>query len=232
MDRDALGNETWRVFRIMSEFVEGFESLRNIGPAVSIFGSARLGRSSEYYKKTVKIAELLAKKGFAVISGGGPGIMEAANRGAAKAKGISIGLNIELPLEQKPNKYQNKSLHFKHFFARKVMFVKYAVGYVILPGGFGTLDEFFESLTLIQTHKIERFPVVVVGSEYWKGLISWMKNTMVKMGTISREDLDLFHLTDEPHEVVEIIEDFYRDEIEGKDPTKIRGIPLEGITPL
>ncbi|RMG56987.1 MAG: TIGR00730 family Rossman fold protein [Deltaproteobacteria bacterium] len=232
MRDDLLGNETWRVFRIMSEFVEGFEALRNIGPAVSIFGSARLGKTSKYYQKTMKIAELLAKRGFAVISGGGPGIMEAANRGAARAKGISIGLNIELPLEQKPNRYQNKSLHFKHFFARKVMFVKYAVGYVIMPGGFGTLDEFFEALTLIQTQKISHFPVVVVGSDYWKGLIRWMKTTMVKEGTISKEDLDLFHMTDDPEKVVEIIEDFYRDEIEGKDLMKIRGIPLEGITPL
>jgi uncharacterized protein (TIGR00730 family) len=145
-----------------------------------------------YYKKTVKIAELFSKRGFSVISGGGPGMMEAANKGARKGKGLSIGLNIEIPIEQGPNRYQNKSLHFKHFFARKVMFVKYAEGYVIMPGGFGTLDEFFESLTLMQTEKINRFPVVVVGTDYWDGLLKWVRKTMVSRGTISKEDLNLF----------------------------------------
>src|SRR5512138_636675 len=156
---DMAGNETWRVFRIMSEFVEGFEQLSHIGPAVSIFGSARTGKNDRFYKVTMAVAEKLARRGFSIISGGGPGIMEAANRGAVKGKGISVGLNIELPAEQKPNRFQTKTLHFRHFFARKVMFVKYASGYVIMPGGFGTLDEFFESLTLIQTRKIRRFPV-------------------------------------------------------------------------
>jgi uncharacterized protein (TIGR00730 family) len=231
MKNDLLGNETWRVFRIMSEFVEGFESLRNIGPAVSIFGSSRLKSRDPYYKKTVKIAELFSKRGFSVISGGGPGMMEAANKGARRGKGLSIGLNIEIPIEQGPNRYQNKSLHFKHFFARKVMFVKYAEGYVIMPGGFGTLDEFFESLTLMQTEKINRFPVVVVGTDYWDGLLKWVRKTMVSRGTISREDLNLFHVSDDPVEVVDIIETSYRERNAIKEARR-KGIPLEGITPL
>jgi uncharacterized protein (TIGR00730 family) len=231
MKDDFKGNETWRVFRIMSEFVEGFESLRDIGPAVSIFGSSRLKSRDPYYKKTVKIAELLSKRGFSVISGGGPGMMEAANKGARKGKGLSIGLNIEIPIEQGPNKYQNKSLHFKHFFARKVMFVKYAIGYVIMPGGFGTLDEFFESLTLMQTEKINSFPVVVVGTDYWNGLLKWMRKTMVEMGTITKEDLELFHVTDDPVKVADIIEKSYKERNTVKE-IRFRGIPLEGITPL
>lgn len=231
MKDDFKGNETWRVFRIMSEFVEGFESLRDIGPAVSIFGSSRLKSRDPYYKKTVKIAELLSKRGFSVISGGGPGMMEAANKGARKGKGLSIGLNIEIPIEQGPNKYQNKSLHFKHFFARKVMFVKYAIGYVIMPGGFGTLDEFFESLTLMQTEKINSFPVVVVGTDYWNGLLKWMRKTMVEMGTITKEDLELFHVTDDPVKVADIIEKSYKERNAVKE-IRFRGIPLEGITPL
>src|SRR3990172_9291064 len=182
----------------MSEFVEGFEALRNVGRAVSIFGSARARRNDWSYKATCKVAETLSRKGYAVISGGGPGIMEAANRGAKRGKGLSIGLNIMLPEEQRVNRYQDKSLHFKHFFARKVMFVKYAAGYVIMPGGFGTLDELFESLTLIQTGKIRRFPVVMMGQEYWGGLLAWMRTTMVKNGTISKSDLELFHVTDDP----------------------------------
>lgn len=195
---EFAGVETWRVFRIMSEFVEGFESLRDVGPAVSIFGSARTNRNHWSYKTTCKVAEALAGRGYAIISGGGPGIMEAANRGAKRGKGLSIGLNIHLPKEQRPNRYQDRSLHFKHFFARKVMFVKYAAGYVIMPGGFGTLDEFFESLTLMQTGKIRRFPVVMMGKSYWNGLLRWMRTTMVQEGTISRSDLDLFHVTDDP----------------------------------
>lgn len=195
---EFAGVETWRVFRIMSEFVEGFESLRDVGPAVSIFGSARTNRNHWSYQTTCKVAEALARRGYAIISGGGPGIMEAANRGAKRGKGLSIGLNIHLPHEQRPNRYQDRSLHFKHFFARKVMFVKYAAGYVIMPGGFGTLDEFFESLTLMQTGKIRRFPVVMMGKSYWNGLLRWMRTTMVQEGTISRSDLDLFHVTDDP----------------------------------
>ncbi len=231
MKEDRVGNETWRVFRIMSEFVEGFESLRNVGPAVSIFGSSRMKSRDPYYKKTVKIAELLSKRGFAIISGGGPGIMEAANKGASRGKGLSIGLNIEIPIEQAQNTYQNKSLHFKHFFARKVMFVKYAVGYVIMPGGFGTLDEFFESLTLMQTEKIDRFPVVVVGTDYWRGLLKWMRKTMVEAGTVVKEDLDLFHVTDDPVKVADIIEKSYEERNSFKE-IRLWGIPLEGITPL
>jgi len=205
--------ETWRVFRIMSEFVEGFETLKDLGPAVTIFGSARTKKDEWAYKATLKVAEKFARHGFAVISGGGPGIMEAANRGAQTGKGVSVGLNIQLPEEQKPNRYQDKSLHFRHFFARKVMFVKYASGYVIMPGGFGTLDEFFESLTLIQTGKIRRFPVVLMGRKYWEGLLRWMEQTLIEERTISESDLNLFYLADHPEEAVEYIVKFHRDAI-------------------
>ena len=211
--QEFASGETWRVFRIMSEFVEGFESLRDLGPAISIFGSARTGKGEVSYKTTLKVAEMLARRGFAIISGGGPGIMEAANRGARMGRGVSVGLNIQLPEEQKPNRYQDKSLTFRHFFARKVMFVKYASGYVIMPGGFGTLDEFFESLTLIQTGKIRRFPVVLMGRKYWEGLIRWMEHTLVEEGTISAVDLNLFYLTDRPEDAVEYIVKFHRDMI-------------------
>ncbi len=202
---DLKGKETWRLFRIMSEFFEGFDELADIGPAVSIFGSARLKKSSKYYRLTVEIASLLARNGYAVITGGGPGIMEAANKGASMSGGISIGLNITLPKEQKPNRYQNRSLHFRYFFARKVMFVKYAIGYVCMPGGFGTLDELFEALTLMQTHKIYRFPLILVGEDYWMPIIDFMKNTMLKYKTISKEDIKLINLTEDPQEVVDII---------------------------
>jgi len=193
----------------MSEFVEGFEELSNIQRAVSIFGSARMSRNSYYYKEVMKIAELLSKKGFSIITGGGPGIMEAGNRGAKKGKGLSIGLNIEIPKEQTPNKYQDKRLEFRYFFARKVMFVKYSVGYVITPGGFGTMDEYFEALTLMQTGKIRKFPIVMFGKDYWGGLINWMKDTMIPAGTIDKDDLNLFSITDDPEEVVRIIEENY-----------------------
>ena len=206
---DLRGNETWRIFRIMSEFVEGFEELSSVKRGVSIFGSARLSRNNPYYKKVMTIAELLSKKGFSVITGGGPGIMEAGNRGAKKGRGTSVGLNIELPLEQSPNKYQDKRLDFRYFFVRKVMFVKYSVGYVITPGGFGTLDELFEALTLMQTRKIRKIPIVMFGKDYWKGLIGWIQETMLTSGTISKEDMNLFHVTDDPEEVVRIIEDNY-----------------------
>ena len=208
---ELTGGETWRVFRIMSEFVEGFESLKDLGPAISIFGSARTKKDEWPYKTAMKVAEMLARRGFAVISGGGPGVMEAANRGARNGKGVSVGLNIQLPLEQKANRYQNKSLTFRHFFARKVMFVKYASGYVIMPGGFGTLDEFFESLTLIQTGKIRRFPVVLMGRKYWEGLIRWMESTLIDERTIDVEDLNMFYLTDSPEDAVEYIIKFHRD---------------------
>jgi uncharacterized protein (TIGR00730 family) len=210
---ELTGGETWRVFRIMSEFVEGFEGLKDVGPAISIFGSARTRKDDWSYKTTMKVAEGLAQRGFAVISGGGPGIMEAANRGARLAKGVSIGLNIQLPAEQKPNRYQDISIVFRHFFVRKVMFVKYASGYVIMPGGFGTLDEFFESLTLIQTGKTRRFPVVLIGRKYWEGLLHWMEHTMLGEGAISPEDMNLFYLTDDPEEAVEYIIRFHRESI-------------------
>lgn len=205
MVEDLKGQETWRIFKIMSEFVEGFEELSTIGPAVSIFGSARFPKDNKYYKMAEEIATLLVRDGYTIITGGGPGIMEAANRGAAKNGGGSVGLNILLPKEQKPNPFQNKSLTFKYFFARKVMFIKYAMGYVCMPGGFGTLDEFFEALTLVQTHKIYPLPLILVGKDYWSELIHWMKTTMLKQGTISPEDLDLVKITDKPKEVLSII---------------------------
>lgn len=205
MIEDLKGRETWRIFRIMSEFVEGFEELSDIGPAVTIFGSARFHRNHKYYKKALEISCLLAENGYTIITGGGPGIMAAANKGASLNKVISVGLNIVLPKEQKPNPFQNKSLNFKYFFARKVMFVKYAMGYVCLPGGFGTLDEFFEALTLIQTHKIYPFPLILVGKEYWHGLMHWIRTTMLKEKTISKGDVELIKLIDDPEEVLSVI---------------------------
>ncbi len=204
-------SDIWMVFKIMGEFVEGFEHLKDIGPAVSIFGSARLKKNNKYYKLSQKVSEALSKEGFSVITGGGPGIMEASNIGARKGKGKSVGLNIELPFEQIPNKYADLSMTFDYFFARKVMFVKYACGYVIFPGGFGTMDEVFEALTLIQTGKISDFPVILVGKKYWSGLIKWIKAAMLKEGTISAEDLDLLYLTDDPQEVVRLISNYYKE---------------------
>jgi hypothetical protein len=212
---DFTKSDTWRVFRIMAELVEGFEALNNIGPAVTIFGSARLAPGSPYYNKCLKVAENLAKEGFAVISGGGPGIMEAANKGAQNANGTSVGLNIELPMEQTPNQYQDVKVEFRYFFVRKLMFVKYAVGYVIFPGGFGTIDELFEALTLIQTKKIRGFPVILVGKDYWSGLIDWMKTSVLAAGSISPEDLDFMHIVDEPEEVCAIINKRYKDRLSG-----------------
>ncbi len=207
---DFRSHDTWMVFKIMGEFVEGFETLRQIGPAVSVFGSSRLGRTHPFYKKTVKVAELLSREGFAVISGGGPGLMEATNRGARKGKGKSVGLNIRLPQAQKANRYADVVLHFDYFFARKVMFARYASGYVVMPGGFGTMDEFFEALTLIQTHKMTHFPIVLMGCDYWHEMLHWLKTEAVKEGTISPHDLKLFHLTDDPAEAVKIIVENYR----------------------
>jgi uncharacterized protein (TIGR00730 family) len=224
---ELAGGETWRVFRIMSEFVEGFEELKGVGPAISIFGSARTPKNDWSYKCTMKVAEGLVRRGFAVISGGGGGIMEAANRGARTGKGISIGLNIHLPKEQKPNRYQNLTIMFRHFFVRKVMFVKYAVGYIIMPGGFGTLDEFFEALTLIQTGKTRKFPVVLMGKTYWEGLIRWMHDTMAKGGMISPGDMNMFHLTDDPEDAVEYIVKFHREAILPVGERRIRS-PLPG----
>jgi len=209
MVNDFTHEETWRIFRIMSEFVEGFEVLSKIGKAVSIFGSSRIKSGNKYYKLAQDIAYLLAKEGFAVITGSGPGIMEAANKGARRAKGISIGLNIQIPAGQKANKYVEQLLDFRYFFVRKVMFVKYAKAFVIMPGGYGTLDEFTESLNLIQTERIPKFPVVLFGSEYWKGMLDWLKQTVLKNGNISKEDLNIFTVVDSPKEVITVIKKFY-----------------------
>jgi uncharacterized protein (TIGR00730 family) len=199
---DLNVKDTWRMFQIMAEFVEGFDTLPEVYPAVTIFGSARIQPSSTTYKNTVKLAGLLIENGFNVISGGGPGIMEAANKGAAEKGGKSVGLHIQLPKEQEPNPYANIRLNYRYFFIRKVMFVKYAVAYVIMPGGFGTLDELFESLTLIQTERIRSFPVILMDTPYWKGLLDWFKNTLVKEKCISPSDLDLITLMDKPEDVV------------------------------
>jgi uncharacterized protein (TIGR00730 family) len=195
----------------LAEFRQGFDNLARIGPAVTIFGSARIPPDSYYYRATVAIAERLAEAGFAIISGGGPGIMEAANRGGYSRGVETVGLNIDLPEEQEPNAYQTLPLYFTHFFARKVMFVKYATAYVVLPGGFGTLDELVESLTLQQTGKAERFPTILVGSEFWSGLVHWFEDTLLAHGTISPEDLHLFQVIDDPDEIVAAISDFYRE---------------------
>jgi uncharacterized protein (TIGR00730 family) len=197
--------DTWRVFRIMGEFVEGFDELATITRGVSIFGSARTQPDNPQYKAAQETAALLARAGYAVITGGGPGIMEAANRGAFEAGGLSIGCNIELPFEQKPNPYLTRSLTFKYFFVRKTMFVKYSTAFIIFPGGFGTLDELFESLTLIQTRKIKNFPVVLFGSAYWKGMVEWVRELMLTEGKIREADLRMLNLTDSPEEVVEIV---------------------------
>ncbi len=197
--------ESWRLFRIMAEFVEGFETLAQVSQAVTIFGSARARPGSHEYETARAIASLLVKNGYSVITGGGPGVMEGANRGAFEAQGESIGLNIELPFEQKANFFITTLLNFRYFFVRKVMFVKYSQAFVILPGGFGTMDELFESLTLIQTKKIKPFPVVLVGREYWGGLIDWIQGRMLKEGKISPHDLELFKVVDDPEEVVRVI---------------------------
>ena len=202
---DLTRDDTWRMFNIMAEFVEGFDVLPDVYPAVTIFGSSRAHPNSTDYKTTQEVARLLVENDFNVISGGGPGIMEAANRGAAEAGGKSVGLHIHLPNEQRPNKYANVRLDFKYFFIRKVMFVKYAVAYVIVPGGFGTLDELFEALTLIQTQRIKSFPVVLLDTSYWNGLVGWMKDVMLRARCISPSDLDIFSLVDTPEEAVGII---------------------------
>ncbi len=197
--------ESWRIFRIMAEFVDGIETLSNLDPAVTIFGSARSKPGDKYYTMAEETGRLLAREGFSVITGGGPGIMEAANKGAFEEGGQSVGLNIVLPFEQHMNPYANTHLNFRYFFVRKVMFVKYAMSYVIFPGGFGTMDELFEALTLIQTDKIKPFPVILVGSEYWSGLLTWMTETMVTEGMISPEDRTIFTVVDSPANAVEII---------------------------
>jgi len=197
--------DPWRVFRIMGEFVEGFDELATLSRGIAIFGSARTRPDDPDYKAAQETGALLAAQGFAVITGGGPGIMEAANRGAFEAGGLSIGCNIELPFEQRSNAYQTLSLTFKYFFVRKMMFVKYSLAFVIFPGGFGTFDELFEALTLIQTKKIRNFPIVLFGSRYWSGLLDWLRAEVLPGGKISEIDMDLFHITDSPAEVVEIV---------------------------
>ncbi|MDX1618510.1 MAG: TIGR00730 family Rossman fold protein [Balneolaceae bacterium] len=204
--------DLWSIFKIMGEFVDGYDKLYKIGPCVSFFGSARLKPGDKYYEMAAKTAQQITQKGFGVITGGGPGVMEAANKGANRGQGKSVGLGIDLPFEQGVNEFVDPSytIKFHYFFARKVMFVKYAQGFIVFPGGFGTLDEFFEAMTLIQTEKISRFPVVLIGTEYWSGLIEWIKNTMIEEGTISAGDVDLFHLTDDYIEAVDTIVDFYQ----------------------
>ncbi len=209
---ESRAHSSWQIFKVMAEFVEGFEALAKIGPCVSIFGSARTQEDNPYYKQGVEIAEELAKEGFGIISGGGPGIMEAANKGAKQAGGKSVGLNIELPFEQKPNDYidRDKSINFEYFFVRKTMFVKYSQAFIMMPGGWGTLDEFFEVATLIQTGKINESPMILVGKAYWQGLIDWMKNTMLaKEKNINPEDLNLLKVFDSTEEVVSFIKEYY-----------------------
>lgn len=209
---EVKSNDSWAVFKIMAEFVNGFENLSRIGPCVSIFGSARTKPDHKYYQIADELAYQICEKGYGVITGGGPGIMEAANRGAKRAGGKSVGLNIVLPFEQNHNPYidKDKSLEFDYFFVRKLMFVKYAQGFVVLPGGFGTLDEFFEALTLIQTHKIGKFPIVLMSRSFWGGLIDWMKEVLLETNNnINKDDLDLFYLADTVEEAVEHIDSFY-----------------------
>ncbi|MDO4224417.1 MAG: TIGR00730 family Rossman fold protein [Bergeyella zoohelcum] len=208
---EVITKDSWMIFKIMSELVDGYEKLAKIGPCVSIFGSARLKEGSEYYEMAVEIAEKITALGFGIITGGGLGIMEAGNKGARKAGGKSIGLNIELPFEQHFNPYidKNYSMDFNYFFVRKVMFVKYSQGFIVMPGGFGTLDELSEALTLIQTMKIARFPIVLVGSKFWNGLIDWFKNTLLENGMIAEEDLRLFRIVDTADEAVAHIKAFY-----------------------
>lgn len=205
-----IKEDPWRIFRIMAEFVDSFETLSQVGPGVTVFGSARMLPANPCYKATVELTRALAKHNLAIITGGGPGIMEAANKGAALAKGKSVGLNIQLPREQNGNPYANVPMHFHYFFARKVCFVKYSIAFIFMPGGFGTLDEFFEVITLVQTGRIPRFPLILFGSQHWKGLIRWMKDHLDGSKFISPGDLDLFTLTDDPQEAVDIILDYER----------------------
>ncbi len=210
---EVKANDSWAIFKIMSEFVNGYESMSRIGPCVSIFGSARTKPDDKYYQLTEKIAYKITQAGYGVITGGGPGIMEAGNKGAHLGGGVSAGLNIDLPFEQHFNPYidSDKNLQFDYFFVRKVMFVKYSQGFVVMPGGFGTLDELFEAITLIQTHKNARFPIILVGSEFWSGLIDWIKKVLLEENNnISPEDMDLFKVVDHEDEVIEILNNFYK----------------------
>ncbi len=209
--QEVRSDDTWSIFKIMAEFVEGFEKLSKIGPCVSVFGSARTLPGTRYYDLAEEIAYKIAKDGYGIISGGGPGIMEAANKGAQRANGKSVGVNIKLPFEQAPNPYidHDKVITFDYFFVRKTVFIKYSQGFVVLPGGFGTLDELFEALTLIQTKKIAKFPIILAGKEYWQGIYDWICNTMLEQGNVSPEDLNLFKIADSADEVVKHINDFY-----------------------
>ncbi|MFW5930841.1 MAG: TIGR00730 family Rossman fold protein [Desulfosalsimonas sp.] len=198
-------SESWRLFKILGEFVDGVEALYDLGPAVSIFGSARMTEDNPYYQKAAEIAGMFARNGYAVITGGGGGVMEAANKGAAEEGGTSVGLNIILPMEQTPNQYANVRLEFRYFFVRKFMFVKYAHAYIIMPGGFGTLDELFEAVTLIQTDRIKPLPVILFGKDYWAGLVDWIKSRMVENRMISARDMDIIHLTENPEEILQIV---------------------------
>lgn len=202
---DFTTQDPWRVLRIQGEIVEGFDALSKIGPAAAIFGSARFTEANPYYQATVTIAEKLVAAGLAVISGGGPGIMEAANKGAYQTNGVSVGCGIQLPREPVPNPYQTIALRFRYFFVRKLMFIKYAIAFIIMPGGFGTMDELFEALTLVQTDKIDNFPIVLYGHDYWKGLIDWMGERMIELGAIDSNDLQLFQIVDSPEEAAEIV---------------------------
>lgn len=214
---DLKHSETWRVFRIQSELVEGFETLNELGPAVAIFGSSRMEQGSYYYEKAVELGKRLSDAGYTVITGGGPGIMEGVNKGAQLGKGTSVGLNIELPVEQHPNKYQDLSLSFRYFFVRKLMFVKYSIAFIIFPGGFGTMDELFEALTLSQTKRIGIFPIILFGKNYWEGLIDWLKSTLINNKTISPEDLELISFADEADETCQILSK-YRKELKIEMP--------------
>jgi uncharacterized protein (TIGR00730 family) len=207
---EFLDSDPWRSLRILAEFVEGFDALASVGPAVSVFGSARIRRSNPYYRQARELGKMLAKAGYAVITGGGPGIMEAANRGCQEGGGLSVGCNIELPQEQGLNAYVDLGVEFRYFFARKVMFVKYADAFVIFPGGYGTLDELFEALTLIQTHKVQDFPVILMGTGYWRGMIDWIRAALLAESAINPEDVDLLRLTDDPREAIRIIKAYQR----------------------
>lgn len=211
VDHSMLTRESWKIFQIMAEFVEGFEQLSSIKPSVSIFGSARTKPEHDYYKLTEEIAYELSNAGFSIVTGGGPGLMEAGSKGGFEGKSLSVGLNIQLPHEQNANPYQDIAMNFRHFFSRKVMFVKYASAYVVMPGGFGTLDEVMEILTLVQTGKSRKIPIVLVGTDFWAGLVDWFKNKLVTEGTISPEDMNLFALVDSAEEVKQVIFDFYHD---------------------
>ena len=219
-----LDSDPWRVLRILGEFVDGIDELAILGPAVTVFGSARLDEGSEAYQQARELGKILAHEGLAVITGGGPGVMEAANRGCQEAGGLSVGLNIELPHEQSPNPYLDVSIEFRYFFVRKTMFVKYADGFAIFPGGYGTLDELFESLTLVQTKRVEHFPIVLVGTDYWRGLLDWIRSTLMTSGAIGPSDLDLCHVTDDVAEAAAILTEYSRrrhalaEAVLGEDP--------------